>query len=159
MNADGLQALLATELPITQHLGIEVVRLDESGVELRLPLAANRNHKGALFAGSLNAAATLAGWGVLVAALETRGVDALVVIQDSSVRYLSPVRSDAIARCAAPAAEALDTALRTLQRRGLARLALTAEIGEGKEREPAVRFTGRYVLHRPGPDVTRAPAS
>jgi thioesterase domain-containing protein len=143
-----LQALLSRELPITQHLGVEVLRLDDTGLELRLPLAANRNHKGAAFAGSLNALATLAGWGVLVDVLARRGVDAHVVIQDSSVRYLAPVHADAVARCAAPHSAPLERALATFGRRGLARLALTAEIAQNGK--PAVAFQGRYVFHRRG---------
>jgi thioesterase domain-containing protein len=125
-----------------------VARLDAAGVALRLPLAANRNHKGAAFAGSLNAAATLAGWGVLVDGLARRAVDAHVVIQDSVVRYLAPVHGDALARCPAPDPQAMDKALATLARRGLARVSLDAEIVSGDTR--AVEFTGRYVFHRRG---------
>jgi thioesterase domain-containing protein len=148
-----LQALLSRELPITQHLGVEVLRLDDTGLELRLPLAANRNHKGAAFAGSLNALATLAGWGVLVDVLARRGIDAHVVIQDSSVRYLAPVHADAVARCAAPHSAPLEHALATFGRRGLARLALTAEIAQ--DGQPAVAFQGRYVFHRRGHERAR----
>lgn len=143
-----LQTLLGQELPITQHLGVEVLSLDEQGIALRLPLAANRNHKGAVFAGSLNALATLAGWGVLVDSLERHGVDAHVVIQDSSVRYLAPVHADAVARCAAPDSTLLERALATFGRRGLARLTLSAEIAQ--DGTPAVAFQGRYVFHRRG---------
>lgn len=148
VTAAELQALLSQELPITLHLGVEVLRLDQNGLELRLPLAANRNHKGAAFAGSLNAAATLAGWGVLVDALERSGVDAHVVIQDSSVRYLAPVYTDAVARCGAPDPALLERALVTFRRRGLARLTLSAEIAE--QGACAVTFQGRYVFHRRG---------
>jgi thioesterase domain-containing protein len=148
-----LQALLSQELPITQHLGVEVRGLDETGIELRLPLAANRNHKGAVFAGSLNALATLAGWGVLVDSLERHGVEAHVVIQDSSVRYLAPVHADAVARCCAPDSALLERALATFGRRGLARLTLSAEIAQ--DGTPAVAFQGRYVFHRRGVPLPR----
>jgi thioesterase domain-containing protein len=148
-----LQALLSQELPITQHLGVEVLALDDAGIALRLPLAANRNHKGAVFAGSLNALATLAGWGVLVDALERHGVDAHVVIQDSNVRYLAPVHADAIARCSAPDPALLERALATFGRRGLARLTQSAEILQ--EGTPAVTFQGRYVFHRRGVSLPR----
>jgi thioesterase domain-containing protein len=148
VTAAELQALLGQELPITLHLGVEVLRLDGDGLALRLPLAANRNHKGAAFAGSLNAVATLAGWGLLVDALARSGVDAHVVIQDSSIRYLAPVYGDAVARCAPPDSALLDRALVTFRRRGLARLTLSAEIVE--QGTPAVTFQGRYVFHRRG---------
>ena len=64
-----LGEVLAAELPITQSLGIRVESRSGGGLVLWLPLAANRNHKGAVFAGSLNAVATLAGWGALWLAL------------------------------------------------------------------------------------------
>ncbi len=146
MTAAELQELLAAELPITQHLGIRVGHLDAERLELVLPLGANRNHKGTAFAGSLNAVATLAGWGTLVAALARRGIAAHVVIQDSAVRYLEPVRGEAVARCRGPDDAALDQALATFARRGKARVRLEVEVFDGATR--AVSFGGRYVLHR-----------
>ncbi|NOT09819.1 MAG: DUF4442 domain-containing protein [Gemmatimonadales bacterium] len=148
MTGAELEALLAEELPITQHLGIQVEHLDAEGLTLRLPLAANRNHKGAAFAGSLNAVATLAAWGVLVATLTRSEVDAHVVVQDSSIRYLKPVRGDALAFCPAPKPAELRKALAVFAKRGRARIPFEVSITDAGE--AAALYQGRYVMHRRG---------
>ena len=100
MSGDALDALRTVwqeELPITGALGIAVVSAPPGALVLQMPLAPNRNHKGTAFAGSLSALTTLAGWSLLWLALREAGDHAHVVIQDSSMRYLKPVHSDAIA--------------------------------------------------------------
>jgi len=143
-----LRRKLTTEMPVTQRLGIRLLGFLRGGARLHAPLAANINHLGTAFAGSLNAVATLAGWATVWLLLRRRGHGAHVVIQDSSVRYLAPVYSDAVARCSAPDSALLERALATFGRRGLARLTLSAEIAQ--DGAPAMTFQGRYVFHRRG---------
>ncbi len=134
--ADGtpdLGRVLASELPITQHLGIAVARADADVVELALPLAPNRNHQGTMFAGSLNAVATLAGWAVVWLEVARAGLAAGIVIQDSTIDYLRPVTLPA----------AREQLLAALARHRRARLALTVAITVGER--PAARFHGRFV--------------
>jgi thioesterase domain-containing protein len=138
-----LGRVLAFELPITQHLGITVEQADVAGVALRLPLAPNRNHQGTMFAGSLNAVATLAGWAAVWLEVARAGLSAAVVVQDSSIDYFRPVAGDCAARCDPPPAAARDRFLATLARHRRARLAVTVTITVGDE--PAGRFHGRFV--------------
>jgi thioesterase domain-containing protein len=142
---DALQRVLAAQLPITQHLGLRVGAADEDGVTLRLPLAPNRNHKGTLFAGSLNSAVTLAGWSTLWLLLDREGLVADIVIQDSGTEYLSPVAGDCEAIGAWPVPSVARRFFDTLRRRGRARITLEARVLAGDV--PAVRFRGRYVAH------------
>jgi len=146
-DSPALRRVLASELPITQHLGIAVERADR-GVELRLPLAPNRNHQGTMFAGSLNAAATLAGWAVVWLEVARAGLTAAVVVQDSSIDYLRPVAGDCIARCEPPALPERERFVATLTRHRRARLALAVAIMV--DGEPAARFHGRFVALAPG---------
>lgn len=141
-----LGRVLAAELPITQSLGIAVVEAGTHGVTLALPLAANRNHKGTVFAGSLNAVATLAAWSTLWVVLRQAGVAAHVVIQDASVRYLAPAGSDVLATSACPDDAELRHALAVLARRGRARVAMRAEVRDGGG-ELVTTLQGRYVIH------------
>lgn len=141
-----LAEVLSAELPITQSLGIGVAEASRDQVILTLPLAANRNHKGTVFAGSLNAVATLAGWSLLWVELQVRAIDAHVVIQDASIRYLEPAASDVRARCVGPDPALLDRAVLMLQRKGRARVALDVEVHDGSGRLVAA-LAGRYVLH------------
>lgn len=145
--ARALAEVLAAELPITQSLGIGVERAGSAEVVLSLPLVANRNHKGTVFAGSLNAVATLAGWSLLWVELRQRGIAAHVVIQDATVRYLEPATSDVVARCDGPAPGVLDRAMAMLERKGRARVALAAEVRDRAGRLVAT-LSGRYVVHR-----------
>jgi thioesterase domain-containing protein len=143
---DSLRRVLAAELPITQHLGITVESGGEEGVVLRLPLIPNRNHQGGVFAGSLNAVATLAGWAVVWLALQQATIGAAVVIQDSTIEYLAPVSEDCFAHCEQPDAGALDQFLETIGRHRRARLRLTVHLLAGAGQ--VGRFAGRYVALR-----------
>jgi thioesterase domain-containing protein len=143
---DSLRHVLAAELPITQHLGITVESGGEEGVVLRLPLIPNRNHQGGIFAGSLNAAATLAGWAVVWLALQQASIGAAVVIQDSTIEYLAPVGEDCLAHCDQPDAGTLDRFLETIGRHDRARLGLTVHLLAGTGQ--VGRFAGRYVALR-----------
>ncbi len=138
-----LRAILAREMPVTQHLGIEVVGRREEGPLLKAPLAANRNHQGTAFGGSLNAIATLACWSAIWLALREAEAPGIVVIQDSTIRYLRPVTTDftAIADLSALKIEQL---MATIRRRGRGRITVTATVSDASG--PAVTFTGRYVV-------------
>ena len=99
-----LRAKLRRDMPITRALGLRVVGHEGGGLVLSSPLEPNINHKGTAFAGSLNATATLAGWGTIWLALREHGIRSHVVIQDSTVHYFRPVTGDFTARCKAPSA-------------------------------------------------------
>jgi thioesterase domain-containing protein len=144
---DALRRVLAAELPVTQHLGIGVESEDANGLVLSLPLAPNRNHQGGIFAGSLNAVATLTGWALLWLVLRRAASEAAVVIQDSTIEYLRPVAEDCRTRCAWPEPGKLNRFLDTLARHRRARLSLTVEVLAAGG--PVARFAGRYVAFRP----------
>jgi thioesterase domain-containing protein len=144
--ADLLQALrekLRASMPITDALGLTVVDRVGTGVVLGAPLAPNINHKGTAFAGSLNAAATLAGWGSIWLILREHGVRSHVVIQDSAVHYFRPVTGDFTARCTPPSAAALKRLVDAVRKKGRGRLQLDVTIAD--HGGDAVRFHGRYV--------------
>lgn len=138
-----LRAKLKAEMPVTRHLGVEVVGRRGGALVLRAPLAANINHKGTAFAGSLNALATLAGWSTVWLLLRGAGIAAHVVIQDSSVHYERPVATDFAARCAAPDAAAVERLVESVRRRGRGRIQLAVTVRDAAG--DAVRFSGRYV--------------
>ena len=138
-----LRATLANEMPVTQHLGVEILGLRAGALALRAPLAANRNHQGTAFGGSLNAIATLACWSAIWLALREAGVSGVVVIQDSAIRYLRPVTTDFTAS-AELAPERIEKLLETVRRRGKGRITVAATVSDAAG--PAVTFTGRYVV-------------
>jgi thioesterase domain-containing protein len=122
-----LERYLHDNIPLVQHMQIQVVSYDEHGLILSAPLAANINHKLTAFGGSLAALATLACWGVLWLLLEPEP-DLHIVVHESHIRYLRPVTDTLVARCALPDASARKHFVDTLQRRHKARLQMTSQI-------------------------------
>ena len=140
-----LQNLFLTDIPITRHLGVTIAAYDDGCLTLRVPLAENSNHHETAFAGSINAALTLAGWGLLWLLLKESHHEAQIVIQNSAIKYLRPVTRDFKVRCCKPEPAQIAKLLNTLSKRGRARLELSAEIHEYGQ--VAVSFKGRYVAH------------
>jgi thioesterase domain-containing protein len=144
MPAADLEKRILTDIPLARHIGVRVVEFDGSTLVLGAPLAANSNHKGTAFGGSLFSLAVLAGWGLLSAKLRERGVEGELVIQDSRVSYLAPVTGDLSARAVLPTGPELERFLRAVDRyrKGRVRLHVTIE-DAGRE---AVRFEGTFAL-------------
>lgn len=143
-----LQETLNHEIPLTLALGLRAEALEAGALTLSAPLAPNINHKDTVFAGSLNAVVTLAGWSRVWLLLAEQGLPGKIVIQDSSIRYLRPVTRDFTARCALPPEAEVTRFLQMMRRRGRGRLELRVEIVE--DGRTAVEFTGRYVVESKG---------
>jgi len=142
-----LERRLYAEIPLTRHIGVRVGAYDRATLTLKAPLAANSNHKGTAFGGSLFSLAVLAGWGLLVLKLAARGLEAEIVIQDSEVDYVAPVHGDFSARATLPDGDEFDRFVRTLERRGRARVQVSVVVShDGRE---AVRFKGNFAAVRP----------
>ena len=151
MSADShyLQSVLHGDIPLTREMGLEVLDWQGQALRLQLPLAANVNHKSTMFGGSLYCAAVLVGWGWLHMRLRELGIDdGHIVIQEGQINYPLPVTGAAVARCAAPDEKAWERFLTMYQRRGRARLTLQTTVCNVGRDEPAVIFSGQYVLHR-----------
>lgn len=142
-----LRAVWQSRMPITEALGIEVLAAGANELILAMPLAPNRNHKGTMFAGSLSALATLAGWSTLWLLLREEDAEAHIVIQDASIRYLRPVRTDATAHVQFPDPTARERLLTTFRRRGRARIPLDTAVRDTSG-ETVAGFRGRYVVHK-----------
>lgn len=138
-----LRAKLRRDMPITKALGLRVVGNEGGGLVLSSPLEPNINHKGTAFAGSLNAAATLAGWGTIWLALREHGIRSHVVIQDSTVHYFRPVTGDFTARCKPPSAHAVERLVKSVAKKGRGRIELDVTVADASG--DAVRFQGRFV--------------
>lgn len=139
-----IQELLHDKIPITRAVGVKVEEYDGRRLILSAPLAANVNHLGTAFGGSLNTLAVLSGYGLLW--LELRDDESHIVIRESSISYERPVRGDLRATCALPEAGVLAEFKRTFQQKGRARIELAATIeGQGVT---AVRFRGTFVALR-----------
>jgi thioesterase domain-containing protein len=140
-----LERTLHAEIPLTRAMGVRVVRADHSGLVLGAALAPNLNHKQTAFGGSLNSLATLACWGLIQLLVRDCSRAITVVIQESQVQFLKPVTHDFEAICPLPPAAVHEKFLRTLERKGRARLELEATIHS--EGNVALRFRGQFVAY------------
>jgi thioesterase domain-containing protein len=135
---------LHEQIPITRAMGVRVVAHDENGFVIEAPVALNSNHLRTAFGGSINAIATLAAYGLLW--LELREQDAHVVVAESSIRFLRPVRKTIRAICLRPDPEKLAAFHTTFGDKGKARIALRVQVVE--EGQIAAEFDGIFLARR-----------
>lgn len=127
----GAEARLHQEIPLSAAMGTRVVEATPGGVVLAAPLEPNVNHRATAFGGSVAALALLAGWMLVDARLQEPDLRAHTVVQTSEVRFLAPAEADLEARALPPEEPAWARFLRTLRRRGRARLRVEVEVRAG----------------------------
>jgi thioesterase domain-containing protein len=135
------QAFFHEQIPITRAMGVRAVANHKNGFVIEAPVALNSNHLRTAFGGSINAVATLAAYGFLW--LELNEAAAHVVVAESSIRFLRPVRETIRAICLRPAAEELAVFRSQFAARRKARIALRVNVIEGGE--TAAEFEGTFV--------------
>src|SRR3954469_24251288 len=99
------EKFLHEQIPITRAMGLRVMANADDAFTVEAPVALNSNHLRTAFGGSINAVATLAGYGFLW--MELNEAAAHVVVAESSIRFLRPVRERIRATCVRPDASAL----------------------------------------------------
>ena len=145
LRAARLERYLHDAIPLVRSMHAQVQTFDANGLTLCAPLAPNINHEMTAFGGSLASLATLACWGLLWLELEDRP-DVSIVVNESHLHYLQRVNGELRAHCTMPAADVLETFLKTLARRGKARIELEADIlHDGRS---AARYHGMFVATR-----------
>lgn len=141
-----LERYLHEHIPITNAMGVEVVRADELHVALRAPLEPNLNHRNTAFGGSIGAVATLAAWSWLHVRARTLDFPVRLVIRTSHVEFLAPIDDEFEAICKAPSYEAYAKYRDALHRHGRARIALDVRVCQGEKL--CATFTGSFVALR-----------
>ena len=135
------QTYFHEQIPITRAMGVRVVANDENGFVIEAPVALNSNHLRTAFGGSINAVATLAAYGFLW--LELSDASVHVVVAESSIRFVRPVRETIRAICLRPAVDDLAAFQSQFAAKGKARIALRVNVIEGGE--TAAEFGGVFV--------------
>ncbi len=143
-SAATLERTLHDEIPLSKAMGVRVIAYDGSSLKLTAPLTPNINHKNTAFGGSLYSLAVLCGWGMVHIKLAEAALHKHIVIQESNIRYIRPVDEDMQAECKLDD-ETLNKFLRTLHKHDRARLSLDVVINN--QGQPAVEFSGRYVVN------------
>src|SRR3954465_13623834 len=100
------EKFLHEQTPITRPGGLRGGGSDENGFTVEAPGALNSNHLRTAFGGSINAVATLAAYGLLW--VELNDAAAHVVVAESVIRFLRPIREAIHATCLPPDDKSLD---------------------------------------------------
>jgi thioesterase domain-containing protein len=146
---ESLQERIDREIILARHIRVIVESASDAAVVLRAPLAPNTNHKGTAFGGSLYSLAVLTGWAWATRYLAARAIEADAVIQESSMRFLAPVRGEMRACMEIPAASDVERFQRMLKRAGRGRIRLRVNMHYGETL--ATVFDGLFAAAlRPG---------
>ena len=138
------------KIPLTRAMGVRVVANEASGFAVEAPVSLNHNHLDTAFGGSINAVATLAAYGYLWLELSDREIE--LVVAESSIRFIAPIRETIRAICLPLEGELLARFKADLAEKGKARVRLHARVeGDGAV---AADFTGTFVALR----KTRSPS-
>lgn len=150
MEAKSLQTYLHKHIPLSAAMGVDVVAVTEDSVSLRAPLAPNINHRRTVFGGSASALAVLAAWSLVHLRLRATGIASRIVIQRNTTEHDLPIEGDFTARSHLRDPDAWPRFLKTLEKRGRARLKVHAIL----EYQGAVagQFEGAFVAVIPGPN-------
>lgn len=143
MTPDALQRYLHEHIPLAAAMGVGVLAAGEQGVVLEAPLGPNINHRETVFGGSASAVAILAAWSCLHWNLLRAGMAVRVVIQRNSMEYLQPIAGTFTVNAALPEDATWQRFLRTIRRRGRARVGVQAQLEYGGL--VAGRFAGEFV--------------
>ena len=134
------EQFLRREIPLTRTMGLRVVP-HENGFAVEAPVAQNSNHLGTAFGGSINSVATLAGYTFLW--LQLRDQRANIVIGESSIHFVRPIRETIRAVCVPVDAEQITQFKTELRSTGKARLTLAVRVEEGGT--AAAHFRGTFI--------------
>jgi len=138
-----LERYLHEHIPLSKAMAASVVAVADEGVTLQAPLPPNINHRETVFGGSASALAILAAWSLLHTRLQRDGIACRLVIQRNTMEYDLPVAGTFTAESRLTQADAWDRFIKTLKRRGRARISVAATL---KYQDlPAGRFCGDFV--------------
>ena len=144
MTGKELQDWVQLKIPISQAMQFSISEIKTGEVELRIPLAPHRNHKGTAFGGSLYNACVLACYSLAHSDLSASGVSTdQFVISDGKIKYMEPVAGDFEVRVVWRESDR-EPVLKGLKRKGRVRWNLQAEVF--CDFVKCAVFEGRFVL-------------
>lgn len=146
MDQERLQRYLHEQIPLSAAMKVSVRSATRESVVLAAPLAPNINHKRTVFGGSASALGILAAWSLVHLRLVEEGCDCEVVIQSGEMDYDRPMGGSFTAASALADAAGWPMFVKTLMRKGRARIEVCSELRE--DDAMACRFRGRFVAFR-----------
>lgn len=143
MAINKLEQYLHEHIPLSKAMEVNVLEASSARVKLSAPLAPNINHRETVFGGSASALAILSAWSLLHVRTTEQAIDARLVIQKNTMQYDLPILGTFTASCAFNDEVVWEKFIRLLQRKGRARITLSAAVAY--EDELAGVFNGDFV--------------
>lgn len=137
---------LARHVPLFTAMQAQVTSCDPAGLSMKAPLEPNINDKGIAFGGSLAAIASLTGWALTRITLREHGETAEIVITDSTLKFLRPVRGEIVTECQRPDAATVERFIGSVRQRGKARW--NVEVVIHADGELAMIFNAQYGIFK-----------
>lgn len=122
------EKFLHEKIPLSQAMGISLLHVSEGEAQIHCPLKPNRNHKGTAFGGSISAAHLLACYAWLFYFLNSKKIEAHLVVKESQIQFLKPVTADFTVSCANPGLGLTESFLKVLDKKGRAKVTLNSKI-------------------------------
>jgi thioesterase domain-containing protein len=141
-----LERYLHEHIPLSRAMQVSVESVRPESVVLGAPLAPNINHRETVFGGSASAVALLAAWSLVHTRLADSGLAARLVVQRNTMSYAQPISGDFTAHSTITDPEAWEPFTRLFQRRGRARIAVSADLVFAGE--SVGHFEGEFVALR-----------
>lgn len=99
MTAAEANGFIQENIPLVRAMDLQVLSADADSVTVRIPLAANANDKGTLFAGASYSGLVLAGWTLAMNRAFASGFEKpWAAVVDAHVRYSKAIAEDVVAR-------------------------------------------------------------
>ena len=138
-----LERYLHLHIPLSKAMQVSVVAAGAATVVLKAPLEPNINHQETVFGGSASALAILAAWSLVHTCLLDVGIASRLVIQRNTVAYELPIDGEFTARSSIEDPEAWHQFVRTLTRKGKARISVSSVLELAGQRVGLL--TGEFV--------------
>jgi thioesterase domain-containing protein len=136
-----LEEYLYHQIPVTKSLGVKVDICNNDSIQLSAPINLNYNHKKTAFGGSLSVMGILSGWSLVY--MKLMGQRNEIVIQDSSMSYLKPVKGDFTSVSKYCESESWEKFHKSFERRGKGRVSVESILY--CEGEIVAKHNGTYV--------------
>ncbi len=143
-----LEQYLHEHIPLSSAMRSSVDEISPDRVVLGAPLRPNINHRDTVFGGSASALCILAAWSLLYTRLAASGHESRLVIQRNTMSYERPMAGRFTAHAPAPPPEVWSVFMRTLKRKGRARIVVSSTL----------RCDGQITGHFEGAFVALGPA-
>ena len=98
-----MKDLFKNGIPFATRTGIEATRLEKEGIDLKMPIAPNRNHVGTMYAGALFTLGEMMGGAVAMVYFIERQL--IPIVKGLNIKFVKPATTDIVTTWAMAADE------------------------------------------------------